>query len=127
MEYNKKKQIITLLTGIFIAYVITGAAFICCALALTYTNFKESTVPFVVTVTCIVSSVVAGFDATRNVRGRGLLWGLAAGFIYAVIFIFIGKIMSDSFSFDVRTLMLVALSVAGGGLGGVVGINLKKK
>jgi len=125
-SYDKKKQFITLLSGVLIAYVITGAAFICCALALTYTNFKESTVPMVVTITCVVSSAIAGFDTARSARGRGWLWGLIGGFAYAVIFVFLGKIMSESFSFDMRTLTLVALCIACGGLGGIIGINLKK-
>ena len=108
MESNRKKQLLTLLIGELIAYAITSAAFIGCAVALTYTNFKESSVPIIVTLTCVISAAVAGFDAAKGVRVKGWLWGLAAGFVYAVIFVLIGRIMSESFSFDVRTLTLIA-------------------
>ena len=73
-EYNIARQVRALVVGILIAYAITCAAFIACAIALTYSGLKESAVPIFVTATCVVSVAIAGFDAARGAEGRGWLW-----------------------------------------------------
>jgi putative membrane protein (TIGR04086 family) len=86
--------------------------------------------PLVVTVTCLIAVIVAGFDAAKGAESRGWLWGITAGFVYAVILAVIGVWLNKGFVVDSRTVTLGILSLAGGGFGGVFGINvniLKKR
>jgi len=124
---DNARQAFRLVTAELIAYALTAIAFMACAVALTYTGLKESAVPVIVTVTCVVCVIVAGFDSARGARGKGWLWGLSAGLLYAVIFVFAGMKIASGFSFDSRTLILIALCAAGGAFGGVFGINFKVK
>lgn len=124
---EKKSSIMALFLGTMIAYAVTCIAFITCALLLRYTSFSEENVPMFVTISCVISVVISGFDSAKGAEKRGWLWGLIAGAVYAVIWIFFGVLFTDNFSFDSRTITIIVLSIAGGGLGGVVGINFKKK
>jgi len=119
-------QVKALATGILIAYAITCVALIVTAMLLTYTNLSETAVPLIVTVACVISVFVAGFDAGRASEEKGWMWGLAAGGIYALILICILVWVAGTFVPDARKITLLLLSIAGGGLGGVVGINFKK-
>jgi len=121
-----KAQMLRFIMGVVIAYAITAVAFIATAIAITYTNLQESTVPMIVMLTCVLSVMVAGFDASRRAEKKGWLWGMAAGGVYAVILIIIITAVSGGFVMDSRKVMLTLLSLVGGGIGGVIGINFKK-
>ena len=122
-----KKSILGLTSGIVIAYAVTAIVFILTAILITYTSLQESAVPAIVMAACVLSVILAGFDASRKANERGWLWGMAAGAAYAVIFIIIMTISRGAFVLDARKLMLVGLSLVGGAIGGMIGINFKRK
>lgn len=122
---EKKSPVVALIKGISIAYALTAVIFIIYAILLTYTDINEKNIPLVVMITVVISVLIAGFDAARGANKKGWLWGMGAGVIYAFIMIMIGICVSPVFSFDTKTIMIVVLSLAGGGLGGIGGINIK--
>ncbi len=123
---DKQTQFMALLSGILIAYAITCIVFIGYAVLITYSSVTEQYIPIVVTVTSLISVIVAGFDASKGADSKGWMWGIIAGGIYAIILLCIGSWVNNGFVMDSRTVTLVVLSVAGGGLGGVIGINFKR-
>jgi len=122
----KKGQVLSVFMGVVVAYAISAIIFIGTALALTYTNLSEGSLPAIVMIACVISVLVAGFDASRKAENRGWLWGVAAGLLYAVIFIIIIMVSSGNVAFDARKFMLLGLSIVGGAVGGAIGINFKK-
>ena len=127
MSHTLKSGVKSLISGVMIGYAITIIVFISYAILLTYTNLTEDNIALVVTVTSVVSVLVAGFDAARQQIKRGWLWGLLAGFLYGVLLIAIMIFMQGGMISPGRVFSLLALSLAGGGLGGVVGINLRRR
>jgi len=127
MAEEKSSQIAALISGIVIAYAITCIIFIGYAILITYSEFSGENLPLVVTVTSLISVIVAGFDSAKGAENKGWLWGIFAGFAYAVILLCIGLWVNQGFKIDSRMITLFVLSIAGGGLGGVFGINLKRK
>lgn len=112
--------------GVLIAYAITSIAFLGYALLITYTNMSEQNMPIVVAVTTFLSVLVAGFDAAKGAPKRGWAWGMGAGCIYVLILAIIMATLLPTFAVDGRTFTTIAIGIAGGGLGGMLGINLKK-
>jgi len=123
---ENKPQIMALLMGVLIGYAITCIVFIGYGILLTYTSLSEANIPLVATTTCIVSVVLAGFDAAKGAANKGWFWGIAAGLLYAVIMVLIGIFINKAIIMDARTATLIILCIAGGGLGGVLGINLRR-
>ena len=135
MNFNRAKNIVSdegrtrtsaVISGVLIGYAITCIVFLGYAMLITYSSFTGQGLPLVVTITGLASVLIAGFDAARGAESRGWLWGLIAGFVYIIILICIGAWVNGSFSADVRTMTLFVLALAGGGLGGMLGINFKK-
>jgi putative membrane protein (TIGR04086 family) len=120
-----KSQIKTMIMGILVGYAITCIVFLGYSMLITYTSMSEKNMSVVVAVTTLLSVVVAGFDAARGAERKGWLWGMAAGLAYIIILAVIMMIAMKNFAVDSRTLTMGVLSIAGGGLGGVLGINLR--
>jgi len=125
-ENEKNSPAKALAIGIAIAYLITFIVFIVYALLLTYTEITEKNIPLVVMITVVFSVAIAGFNAARGADKKGWLWGMGAGLIYSAIMLLIGISAVPVFSFGAKTIMIIVLSIASGGLGGIVGINAKK-
>ena len=121
-----KSQIKHMITGVLIAYAITAITLLAYAMLVTYTDMSERNLPTIVAITTILAVMVAGFDAAKGAPSRGWLWGMGAGFIYVVIMVIIMVAVLPSFAVDSHTLLTTILGIAGGGLGGILGINLKK-
>ena len=126
MAGTLKLGIKSLFSGVMIGYAITLIVFITYAILLTYTNLSEDNIVMVVTTTSVISVLVAGFDAARTQAKKGWLWGLAAGLMYGGLLIFAMAIFNGGTISIARSLSLLALSLAGGGLGGVIGINVRR-
>ena len=126
MNGEFKKQMGSVISGVLIAYAITCIVFITYAILLTYTNITEKNISLVVTISTIISVIIAGFDSAKGASGKGWLWGMISGAVYAVLLLCIMTWIRKAFLMDSRAITLLILSLAGGGLGGVVGINMKK-
>lgn len=124
-QETKKSLAMGLLTGVLMACAITCIVIIGCAVLLTYTSMTEQTLPFIITIACAVSAIVAGFDTAKAAEGKGWLWGIVAGGIFAFILVSVEMWVQKTVSLDTRTITLMILALAGGGLGGIFGINFK--
>ncbi|MCL1936107.1 MAG: TIGR04086 family membrane protein [Defluviitaleaceae bacterium] len=117
----------SLFSGVLIGYAITITVFIGYAILLTHTNLSENNISLVVSITSVVSVLVAGFDSARYQQKKGWAWGVASGFLYGLLLILLMMIFQGGTISSGRSFSLLILSLAGGGLGGVLGINFKKE
>lgn len=124
---EKKPQVFALFSSLLIAYAITCIVFIAYAILITYSSITEQNISLVVTITGIISVAVAGFDSAKDAKSKGWLWGIIAGTLYGIILLCIGTFVNKGLSIDSKTITLLIICIAGGGLGGVVGINFGKK
>jgi putative membrane protein (TIGR04086 family) len=115
----------SLLSGVLVGYAITCIIFLGYSILITYTSLTDEKMPLVVAGATLISVIVAGFDAAKGADNKGWFWGIIAGLIYAVILMVIMTLVLKNFAVDSRTATVLVLSLAGGGLGGVIGINFK--
>ena len=73
-----------------------------------------------------VSSLIAGFSAARIARERGLLYGIGCGMVLFVITALAGLGVESGAS-GVPFFWKLTLTVGCGALGGIVGVNLKRR
>lgn len=127
MNNFKENPIITLISGVAIGYAVTAIIFIGYAILLTYSDITDRHTELIVTLTTLFSVIVAGFDSGKNAKYKGWLWGIISGLLYAIIIVLIGFFASLNYTIDGKTYAVFAVSIAGGGLGGILGINFKEK
>jgi putative membrane protein (TIGR04086 family) len=126
-EMTDPRQLKRLAIGVLVGYAITMIVFLAYAMLITYTELSERSLPLVVALTTVLSVIVAGFDAAKGAPGRGWLWGMGAGLFYVLFMAIMAVIMLPDFAATWHTFMVVMLSLAGGAVGGILGINLKTR
>lgn len=112
------------LKGTGIGLAITCIVFVICALVLTYTDISDSYIGIVSTICTAVSALVSGCIWAAGMGKRGLLTGAAAGAVYCVIIMLI-SLAAGGGPLSLGTLTCFVVSVAGGGIGGILGVNKK--
>ena len=121
------KQIKSLAVGVLMGYAITCIIFLGYSMLITYTSMTERNLAMVVAVTTLLSVMVAGYDAAKGADNKGWLWGMAAGLIYILILTILMMSVLQRFAVDTRTITSIILALAGGGMGGILGINMRRK
>ena len=127
MIQSQGKQIKALVIGVLVGYAITCIVFLGYSMLITYTGMTERNLPMVVAITTLLSVMVAGFDAAKGADNRGWLWGMGAGLVYILILTGLMTGVLQRFAVDTRTVTSIVLALAGGGMGGILGINMKKR
>ncbi|GFI62280.1 hypothetical protein IMSAG049_01456 [Clostridiales bacterium] len=112
------------LKGTGIGLGITCIVFVACALILTYTDVDESHIGIVSTICTAVSALASGFIWARAARKKGLLIGALAGLVYGIIILIISLIAGGG-PLAMGSLTCLVIAAAGGGIGGILGVNTK--
>ncbi|MCC8097605.1 MAG: TIGR04086 family membrane protein [Eubacterium sp.] len=123
-EAKGKNPVLAVVLSVLAAYLITAAVFIVYAVLLTYTGLSEKYMQTVVASAVGVSAAVGGFICGKAVSKRGIVWGVLTGVMYGVIMVIAGSCINPDFVPGGKTLLIITVSLCGGGLGGVLGINL---
>ena len=117
--------IINIIKPQIIAILITAIVFIGMAILLTYTNFDEAKISTVSLICTAVATLISGFDTAASFGKKGFIWGAISGIIYSIIIFIICIIAGANFTFDFGKITTLIISVAGGMIGGVLGVNTK--
>lgn len=125
MEIKKTDYIRYILKGLAVSYIITFAIILIMALLLTYTSFKESTIPIINTIAMIGSIVCGSIYLTLNTGEKGWLNGMLIGFLYFLILLILTKTFVKTLNFNVYSFSKFMISLVTGIIGGMIGINLK--
>ena len=112
-----------LLRGLAAAFAITCIIFIGFGILLTYTDLSEDTLPMVSLGCTAISAAAAGFDWGNCMRQQGLLWGALAGVLYTLLLILLTGLAGNSMPLTLSALMTLIVAMAGGGIGGILGVN----
>jgi len=118
---------LSILKCVGMAYVITLLIFLILAIFLTYTEFPETMIPAVTVVGTLISIMFAGSSVARRARTKGWLNGAIAGLTYMVILYLISSLTAAGFAIDQYVILMFIAGMVAGALGGIVGINIRKR
>ncbi len=89
------------------------------------TNLSHNTyLPFLM-ITSAVSGIISGFTAVRKRRENGLVNGLAASIVPAIIMLTVMSVAYKGFS--IFEMIIASCCLFGGIIGGISAVNIKKK
>ena len=115
-----------LVIGSLVAIAVSSVILLIMAGIMTTGVIPPAAVTPIALASVFVGSLVGGFISARVTREHGLLYGGGVGVILWLLMFIMGLVMADSLS--AGTLLLKALlTVGGGALGGVLGVNVKMR
>lgn len=125
-ENNKiESNSIKIVKGSVLAITISIILLLIFAATLTYTNINEQVIPTVIVIITAVSILIGSQITASHIQKNGILNGVAVGLIYVMSLYLISSIISQNFSLNNYSIILIATSVMIGGLGGIIGVNRK--
>ena len=121
------KNSIYIAKGTGIALIISVACLIIFSLILTYTNISETMIePITIAITG-VSILLGSFLGNMKIRKNGLLNGGLIGIAYLLILYLVSSLLNWSFGLDIQSIIMIAIGIVFGILGGVLGVNKRIK
>lgn len=117
---------INILKGLATSYIFTFISFLIFSFILTFTNISDSNIPNIILIISILGILIGSATCTRYAHSQGLLWGAIVGLSYSLLLYLLSSLLLVGFSSGMSTIYLILSSILFGGIGGVVGINLKK-
>ncbi len=123
-EKKGKNAVLTVMASVLFSFMISAVIFLIYAAILTYTNVSEKYLQTIVCITTAAAVFAGGFCCSRFVRKRGIVCGAITGLIYAIVMAVAAYCINADFSFSAKTILIFVISICGGGLGGIAGINI---
>ena len=122
---NTNRNYMTILKGVLISFILTLVLVFIFALILTYSNLQESAIfPAILLITAI-SILIGSSISTIKLKKNGILNGGIIGLIYILLLYLISSIVGTGFALNLNSILIMLAGIAGGMLGGIVGVNIK--
>ena len=115
------------LTSILLSFIICAILLVLGALIITYVNTSLNLFPIVAFLIILISCFCGSFFCSRKIGSMGLIYGIIFGIIFFVIIYLIGFFSFDAVKFDLIILLRFITTAIVGGVGGILGVNFKKK
>lgn len=115
-----------ILIGVLVGVIAGVLLLLAAAAVMASTQLPTGIVSPIALAVIAVAALVGGFTAARLSRERGLLYGAGCGLLIFLVVAIAGFSVVPS-SQGAMLLLKLALTVGGGALGGVLGVNVKRK
>jgi len=115
------------LKTVAVSMIFTAIALLILALFVTYGNMSEKAVSICVAAATFICVFASGFAASSAAGKNGWLSGLVAGIIYVIVMLVVGWITLGNSSVSNETVKMFIISIVSGIIGGIMGINFKRK
>ena len=121
---ENNKEILQIIKGSILAIVLTAIFMTIYAAILSFTNISENTIIPVVIVLTGISLLIGSSISTISLKRKGMLNGSLVGLTYMLILYFISSCIQWNFSINLYSVIMVAVGVFMGMVGGIIGVNL---
>jgi putative membrane protein (TIGR04086 family) len=111
--------------GVLTMFIVVIAGAVMTSFLLIWTELQESSTYVIVYTVNSLALFIGGWQTSRKISHKGLLYGCYAGIIYILITALIG-FLGFSFTFEPREMIFAVIAVLLSGIGGAIGVNLKK-
>ena len=119
----ESNNLTSILKGVAISLVTTFILLVIFAAILTFTNVQENAIVPVVIVITGVSLLIGSTIGNRKIRKNGLINGALVGLIYILILYLISSILNGNFLLNMKSIIMIIVSIIFGILGGVIAVN----
>lgn len=119
---EKKKSFKWIAVDLILMYIVTGLGLVIMALMLDKLQLNGTFIDVGIIVVYVLSCWIGGFVAGKKMKAKKFLWGLLMGTVYFLILFAVSAAINGGLPEDmVHTLTSLAVCVAAGTLGGMVG------
>ncbi len=111
--------------GIAIAMITTVILLLIFSIVLAYTNTSENTITPVIIVVTGLSILLGSSIGNIKIKKNGIINGALIGGIYILILYIISSILNWRFGLNIQSIIMIAVGMVFGIIGGIIGVNKK--
>ncbi len=116
---------VLMLKGIAVAMGLTLMMILVLSIVLSFSNISENVMMPAVIFISSFSILIGGFLVAKRMDSKGIVYGSAVGLAYMFILYLTSSFLNFNFSLNFNAIIMIALGVLGGAIGGILGVNLK--
>lgn len=116
-------NIIKVIKGSIISFLISVILLFIFASLLVYTNIQETTIKPVVIIISIVSILIGSSLSSIKIRKNGIANGALVGLIYILTLYILSSISFIGFNLNLYSIIMMIGAIVSGMIGGVIGVN----
>lgn len=120
-------NVVQLFKGIIFSILITLVLLFAFSALLTYTDMQESAIPVVTIVITAISILIGSSISTIKINKNGIINGGIIGFVYIFMLYILSSVVKTGFTLNVYSIVMMIAAIVAGMVGGIVGVNIKKK
>ncbi len=120
-----EKTVINIAKGVVISLITTFILLFIFAVVLTYTDVSETIINPVIIVITAISILIGSSIGNIKIKKNGLLNGAFIGGFYILTIYLISSILNWTFGLELQSLIMIAVGMIFGILGGIIGVNKK--
>ena len=124
-QESDKRIIKNIFKGIGISMTFTFVCLLIFSILLTYTNISENTITPVILVVTGISILIGSSIGNTKIKKNGILNGAFIGGGYILILYLISSTLNVRFNLNLQSIIMIAVGVVFGILGGIIGVNKK--
>lgn len=124
-ENKMEKAMSNIIKGVGISLLTTFLLLLIFAVILTYTETSETIINPVIIVITAISILIGSSIGSIKIKKNGLLNGALIGGLYILTIYIISSILNWRFSLEVQSIIMIAIGIIFGILGGIIGVNKK--
>ena len=126
-KINLNNNIVKVIKGSIIAFLISIMLLFIFASLLVYTNIQENTIKPVVIIISIISILVGSSLSSIKIKRKGIVNGALVGTIYIMVIYILSSICFVGFELNLESIIMIISSIVSGMIGGVIGVNIDSK
>lgn len=126
-KINLNNNIVKVIKGSIIAFLISIMLLFIFASLLVYTNIQENTIKPVVIIISIISILVGSSLSSIKIKRKGIVNGALVGTIYIMVIYILSSICFVGFELNLKSIIMIISSIISGMIGGVIGVNIDSK
>lgn len=125
-KIKKDNAIFSILKGYVVSIVLSVIFVLIYSLILINTSIEEKTIKPVVIGIAGISILCGSIFSCLKIKKKGILNGVVVGVLYFASLYVLSSIVFCGFSFNISSLIMILVGILLGGIGGVLGVNLRK-
>lgn len=114
-----------IMKGTGISFVVTFALLLIFSMVLTFTDIGENVINPVIIIITAISILIGSSIGNVKIKKNGLLNGGLVGGVYIVLIYFVSSMLNWNFSLNMQSIVMIAVGVVFGVIGGIIGVNKK--
>ena len=118
------RLVLRIFKGVLTSILVTLVLLLLLSVVLTYSNISETIIPISIVVISGGSILIGSLITTKKMKKNGIVYGGVIGLIYIMLLYLTSSIISQGFSLNFYSLMMMIFSIIAGMFGGILGVNI---